>query len=106
LAGAFRPLARSGFDEGVAGHIAARDPEHPEWFWANPFGMHLSRICASDLTPVNERGEVIQGDYPSISRPWPNTLLTRGQVAGGIDGCFPYRPVWTPISRREPGRFD
>jgi ribulose-5-phosphate 4-epimerase/fuculose-1-phosphate aldolase len=64
LAGAFRLFARFGFDEGVAGHITARDPEHPEWFWANPFGMHLSQIRASGLVLVNERGEVIHGDQP------------------------------------------
>ncbi len=64
LAGAFRLFARFGFDEGVAGHITARDPEHPEWLWANPFGMHFSQIRASDLVLVNDHGEVIQGDRP------------------------------------------
>ena len=64
LAGAFRLFARLGFDEGVAGHITARDPEHPNCFWANPFGMHFSHIRASDLLLVNEQGEVIQGDHP------------------------------------------
>jgi ribulose-5-phosphate 4-epimerase/fuculose-1-phosphate aldolase len=64
MAGAFRLFARFGFDEGVAGHITARDPEHPEWFWANPFGMHFSQIRASDLVLVNQHGEVVQGDHP------------------------------------------
>src|SRR5271165_918590 len=64
LAGAFRLFARFGFDEGVAGHITARDPEHSDWFWANPFGMHFSQIRASDLVLVNDRGEVIHGDRP------------------------------------------
>jgi ribulose-5-phosphate 4-epimerase/fuculose-1-phosphate aldolase len=64
LAAAFRLFARFGFDEGVAGHITARDPEHPEWFWVNPFGVHFSQIRASDLVLVNQSGEVIQGDYP------------------------------------------
>src|SRR6201986_4804797 len=64
LAGAFRLFARFGFDEGVAGHITARDPEHHDWFWANPFGMHFSEIRASDLVLVNDRGEVIHGDHP------------------------------------------
>ena len=45
LAGAFRLFARFGFDEGVAGHITVRDPEHSDWFWVNPFGMHFSRLC-------------------------------------------------------------
>ena len=35
LAGAFRLFARFGFDEGVAGHITVRDPEHLDWFWVN-----------------------------------------------------------------------
>ena len=64
LAGAFRLFARFGFDEGVAGHITARDPEHSDWFWANPFGMHFSQIRASDLVLVNDRGEVIHGEHP------------------------------------------
>ena len=29
LAAAFRLFGKFGFDEGVAGHITARDPEHP-----------------------------------------------------------------------------
>ena len=29
LAAAFRLFGRFGFDEGIAGHITARDPEHP-----------------------------------------------------------------------------
>src|SRR5581483_11738987 len=60
----FRLFAKYGFDEGVAGHITARDPEHPEHFWVNPFGMHFSQIRASDLILVNQRGEVIEGQYP------------------------------------------
>ena len=64
LAGAFRLFARFGFDEGVAGHITVRDPEHFNWFWVNPFGMHFSQIHASDLVMVNEEGEVIHGDQP------------------------------------------
>ena len=42
LAAAFRLFGRFGFDEGVAGHITARDPEHPDRFWVNPFGLPSS----------------------------------------------------------------
>jgi Class II Aldolase and Adducin N-terminal domain len=49
LAAAFRLFSRFGFDEGVAGHITARDPERPDHFWVNPFGMHFGQIRASDL---------------------------------------------------------
>ena len=46
-----------GFCEGVAGHITARDPEFPDTFWVNPFGMHFGRIRASDLIRVDGDGK-------------------------------------------------
>src|SRR4051794_31310658 len=44
LAASFRLFSKFGFDEGVAGHITARDPELKDHFWVNPFGMHFSQI--------------------------------------------------------------
>ena len=64
LAAAFRLFARFGYDEGVAGHITARDPENPECFWVNPFGVHFGQIKVSDLILVDHKGEVVQGNYP------------------------------------------
>jgi ribulose-5-phosphate 4-epimerase/fuculose-1-phosphate aldolase len=64
LAAGFRLFARYGFDEGVAGHITARDPEHPDHFWVNPFGMYFGHIRVSDLLLVNHKGEVVQGSRP------------------------------------------
>jgi ribulose-5-phosphate 4-epimerase/fuculose-1-phosphate aldolase len=61
LAAAFRLFSKCGFDEGVAGHITARDPERLDHFWLNPFGMHFSQIRVSDLLLVNEKGEVAEG---------------------------------------------
>jgi ribulose-5-phosphate 4-epimerase/fuculose-1-phosphate aldolase len=61
LAAAFRLFARCGFDEGVAGHITARDPEHHDRFWVNPFGMHFSKIRVSDLICVDHDGAVVDG---------------------------------------------
>ena len=64
LAAAFRLFSRFGFDEGVAGHITARDPELTDHFWVNPFGMHFGHIRVSDLILVNDHGDVVQGDQP------------------------------------------
>jgi len=64
LAGAFRLFSSMGFDEGVTGHITARDPEHPDHFWVNPFGVHYSQIRVSNLLLVNHKGEVMEGRYP------------------------------------------
>jgi ribulose-5-phosphate 4-epimerase/fuculose-1-phosphate aldolase len=64
LAAAFRLFARYGFDEGVAGHITVRDPEFPDCFWVNPFGMYFGHIRVSDLLLVNHKGEVVRGNKP------------------------------------------
>ncbi|MFL6241013.1 MAG: class II aldolase/adducin family protein [Actinomycetes bacterium] len=64
LAAAFRLFSRFGFEEGVAGHITARDPEFTDSFWVNPFAVPFAHIRASDLIRVNEQGEVVEGDYP------------------------------------------
>ncbi|MFM9368432.1 class II aldolase/adducin family protein [Streptomyces sp. Da 82-17] len=64
LAAAFRLFGKFGFSEGVAGHITARDPENPEWFWVNPFGMSFGRIRVSDLVLVDHAGNVVEGRHP------------------------------------------
>ncbi|MBK5221527.1 MAG: class II aldolase/adducin family protein [Acidimicrobiia bacterium] len=63
LAASFRLFGRFGFSEGVAGHITARDPEHPDRFWVNPFGMSFNLIRVSDLICVDHSGEVVEGEY-------------------------------------------
>ena len=64
LAVAFRLFARYGFDQGLAGHITARDPELHDHFWVNPLGLHFSRMRVSDLLLVNSQGEIVVGDRP------------------------------------------
>jgi ribulose-5-phosphate 4-epimerase/fuculose-1-phosphate aldolase len=64
LAAAFRLFGRFGFDEGVAGHITARDPEHADHFWVNPFGTNFKQIRVRDLLLVDDQGEVVEGDRP------------------------------------------
>jgi len=64
LAGALRVFGRFGFSEGVAGHITVRDPEFPDHFWVNPFGMSFRHIRQSDLILVNHAGEVVYGEQP------------------------------------------
>ena len=64
LAGALRIFGRLGFGEGVAGHITVRDPEFPDHFWVNPFGMSFRHIRVSDLILVNHAGDVVYGSHP------------------------------------------
>ena len=62
LAAAFRVFGQFGFDEGVAGHITARDPGDPERFWVNPLGTHFGSMRASDLILVDQTGQVVEGE--------------------------------------------
>jgi ribulose-5-phosphate 4-epimerase/fuculose-1-phosphate aldolase len=64
LAAAFRLFGHFGFDEGAAGHITARDPELLDHFWVNPLGMNFKQIRVRDLLLVNDRGDVIEGNWP------------------------------------------
>lgn len=64
LAAALRTIGHLRLAEGVAGHITARDPEHLDSFWVNPFGMNFKHITVSDLIMVNESGEVVVGSKP------------------------------------------
>ena len=64
LAAGLRLFGQFGFDEGVAGHITARDPELADHFWVNPFGMSFKQIRVRDLLLVNHQGEVVEGNWP------------------------------------------
>lgn len=63
LAAALRLFARFGFEEGVAGHITARDPEFTNYFWVNPFGIPFKHVRVSDLLLVDEEGNVVRGKH-------------------------------------------
>ena len=64
LAAAFRVFGHFGFDEGAAGHITARDPELLDHFWVNPLGMNFKHIRVKDLMLVNDKGVVVEGNWP------------------------------------------
>lgn len=61
LALALRLFAKYGYDEGIAGHMTARDPEFPDRFWVNPFAVHFSRVKVSDLLLIDHEGRLLEG---------------------------------------------
>lgn len=61
LAAALRLFGKFGFDEGLAGHITVRDPEHTDHFWVNPMGKSFKLMTVSDLLLVNHVGEIVEG---------------------------------------------
>jgi ribulose-5-phosphate 4-epimerase/fuculose-1-phosphate aldolase len=102
LAAAFRLFAKFGFDEGVAGHITARDPERLDHFWVNPFGMHFGQIRASDLILVNHRGEVVEGKHPVNVAAFAihsNVHKARPDVIAAAHAHSMYGKSWSSLGR-------
>ena len=102
LAAALRLFAHYGFDEGVAGHITARDPEMSDHFWVNPFGMHFAHIRVSDLILVNEHGDVVSGNrlvnraaFAIHSR----VHAARPDVVGAAHAHSLYGKTWSTLGR-------
>ena len=65
LAATYRIFAKLGFEDGAvgaAGHVTVRDPEDPETFWVNPWGVPFSHITASSLIRVDSDGNIIDGE--------------------------------------------
>lgn len=102
LASAFRLFAKFGFSEGVAGHITARDPELPDHFWVNPFGMHFAHIRVSDLVLVNERGEVVEGSRPINEAAFAihsRVHAARPDVVAAAHAHSIYGKTWSSLGR-------
>ncbi len=102
LAAAFRMFGRFGFDEGVAGHITARDPEDPERFWVNPFGMNFKHIKVSDLICVDHNGDVVVGDRPVNAAAFAihsRVHLARPDVIAAAHSHSVYGKAWSAFRR-------
>ena len=102
LAAAFRLFSRFGFDEGIAGHITARDPERLDHFWVNPFGMHFGHIRVSDLILVNHRGEVVEGDRPVNTAAFvihSQVHAARPDVVAAAHAHSVYGKSWSALGR-------
>jgi len=102
LAAAFRLFAKFGFSEGIAGHITARDPENPNHFWVNPFGMHFKLIRVSDLILVNHEGEVIAGNKPVNEAAFAihsQVHAARPDVVAAAHAHSTYGKAWSSLGR-------
>jgi ribulose-5-phosphate 4-epimerase/fuculose-1-phosphate aldolase len=103
LAAAFRLFSRFGFDEGVAGHITARDPEMADHFWVNPFGMHFGHIRVSDLLLVRHDGTVVHGDLPLNQAAFAihsQVHSARPDVISAAHAHSVYGKTWSTLARK------
>ena len=103
LAAAFRLFGKFGFEEGVAGHITARDPEFHDHFWVNPFAQSFSHIRASDLICVDAAGEVVHGER-AVNRAafaiHSQVHAARPDVAAAAHSHSVYGKSWSTLGRR------
>lgn len=102
LAAAFRLFGHFGFDEGVAGHITARDPERLDHFWVNPLGMNFKQIRVKDLILVNDKGEVVEGTWPVNAAAFvihSNIHAARPDVAAAAHAHSVYGKAFSSLRR-------
>ena len=102
LAAAFRLFSRFGFDEGVAGHITARDPELTDHFWVNPFGMYFGHIRVSDLLLVRHDGTIVHGDLPVNQAAFAihsQVHAARPDVIAAAHAHSVYGKTWSTLGR-------
>ncbi|GAA2092367.1 class II aldolase/adducin family protein [Kitasatospora saccharophila] len=76
LAAALRLFGKYGFGEGISGHISVRDPEYPDQFWVNPFGVSFNRVKVADLIAVDSGGRVVRGRH----RVNPSAFVIHSQI--------------------------
>lgn len=102
LAASFRLFSKFGFDDGVAGHITARDPIDTESFWVNPFGMHFGQIRVSDLVRVDEHGNVVEGKRginPAAFAIHSRVHVARPDVVAAAHAHSVYGKTWSSLGR-------
>ncbi len=65
LAACYRIFAQLGWTELIYNHITLRLPGPEKHFLINPFGLHYSEVCASNLVKIDLHGNIIgASDWP------------------------------------------
>ncbi|MCL4421645.1 MAG: class II aldolase/adducin family protein [Actinobacteria bacterium] len=103
LVAAFRLFSRFGFDEGLAGHITARDPEHEDRFWVNRFGTHFGLMRVEDLILVDNEGRVLEGEGPLNQAAFAihsQVHAARPDVIAAAHAHSMYGKTWSTLGRR------
>ena len=59
LAAAYRIFVQLGWQALIYKHISLRVPNEPGHLLLNPFGLHYSEVCASNLLKVDVRGNTV-----------------------------------------------
>jgi ribulose-5-phosphate 4-epimerase/fuculose-1-phosphate aldolase len=103
LAAALRLFGHFGFDEGIAGHITARDPARLDHFWVNPLGMSFKQVRVKDLLLVNDAGDVVEGNWPVNRAAFvihSQIHAARPDVVSAAHAHSVYGKAWSALRKR------
>jgi len=103
LAAALRIFADRGFDEGVGGHLTARDTLRPDCFWVNPFGVNFRHVRVSDLLLVDHDGTVVEGEgtvNPAGFAIHSQIHAAHPRVVAAAHTHSTYGRAWSTLARR------
>lgn len=81
LAACYRVFAHLGWVEMIYNHITLRIPGPEKHLLINPFGLHYSEVCASNLIKIDLDGNKLsQSDYPvNPAGITPHTIIHRNR---------------------------
>lgn len=109
MTAAFRHWARSGYVEGMSGHISVRDPEYPHAFWTNPLAVHFGLLKASDMILLSDNpddgGKVLAGNRsrPANAAGWLIHAAIHRKRRDTNAACHAhtrYGKAWSAFGRR------
>lgn len=68
LAACYRIFAMMGWTESIYNHITLKVPGEDGAFLINPFGLHFSEVCASNLVKIDIDGNVLDGSQWPVNK--------------------------------------
>jgi ribulose-5-phosphate 4-epimerase/fuculose-1-phosphate aldolase len=102
LVEAIQLFAELGYGEGIAGHISVRDPDEPDCYWVNPFGLDFHHVRVSDLLLVGPAGTVLTGRgrlNPSVDPLHGELHRNRPDLTAFAHTHAMYGKTWSALGR-------
>lgn len=84
LAACYRIFDQLGWTEMIFNHITLRVPGPQRIFLINPFGLHYSEICASNLVAVDIDGRPVRPTEHAVNRAG---FVTHSAIHGHVDAA-------------------
>ncbi len=97
-----RILCREGYDDHLAGHVTARQPDGT--LLVNPFGIPWDELRAADVQRISRDGDAIAGDY-AVN---PGVMLhlalhaARPEVGWALHNHPRWGTIWADLHRAPP----